>query len=135
MVTNKIFESKHFIIEKSYEEVYLIETVSQNKIKLGDFYGDTSCGLISQDEKWCLAGGETLVLWDMKANLLVNWIDKDITWVMDLKQIGNHKFQVLTDPWSETSAIWEIDTKHKTTHKIQSFTKYLDTAYTENIDW
>jgi hypothetical protein len=91
--------------------------------------------LISQDEKWCLVGGATLLLWDIEASSPVDWISKDIAWVEDLKQIDIHKFQVLTDPWSETSTIWEIDTKHKTTHKIQSFTKYLDTAYTENIDW
>ena len=131
----KLYESKNFILEHEYEDVYLTSKRVTASIFMSDFYGDAHCGLISKDEKWCLVGGSTFLLWDIEASAPVDWVGKDLIWIEDIRQIDTCKFQILTDPWSKKSTIWEINVKDKTVCKVQNFTKYLDTTYTENIDW
>ena len=42
--------------------------VKSKLINLGSFYGDLYCGLIDQDNEWCLVGGSILILWNKKEN-------------------------------------------------------------------
>ncbi|MGD1837575.1 MAG: hypothetical protein ACPKPY_05905 [Nitrososphaeraceae archaeon] len=43
--------------------------------------------------------------------------------------------EILTDPWSEKSAIWEFDIDSLEFVKIRDFIKYQKTEFTNKIEW
>jgi hypothetical protein len=131
---NVLFETDKLILRHVYEKVYLTDKQINNDQYLGSVYGDPSCGIISSDNSFCLAGGaDTLILWNRGDIRHID--DKDLYAVFDIKQVGSDEVEILTDPWSENSAIWSfrIDTLEKI--KMRDFAEYIDKEYTDKIEW
>ena len=59
----KLAESRNYIITSEYETVNLEIKNRNQTIIIGDFYGDPCVALISEDETFCLVGGEGIIIY------------------------------------------------------------------------
>lgn len=126
--------TERFGLYHLYEQVYLYDKQKQYEIYLGAFYGDPSCGLISQDNTFCIIGGlDKWILYRYdKITIFDNW---EILPAFDIRQISASVVQILTDPWPEQSAIWSLEINTLKVVKIKDFDQYLNKPYCENIIW
>ena len=63
----KVAESKHYIICKEYETVFLLRKRSEKVIaKIGDFYGDVEKAIIAPSEKYCVMAGCGIILYYLR---------------------------------------------------------------------
>ena len=129
----KLHSTEKFIVGHIFETAYLTEIASGQTTIIGDFYGDPSCGLISNDNKWCLVGGSTLRVWT--ENEVYEITDDNLYWACKLRQIDNNKVEILIDPWADNSSVWEFNIKTKESKKIKDFDNYKDKEYTDEIEW
>jgi len=129
-----IDETDLFKLINIYEDTYLIDKQTKNKIFLGDFYGDPECGLISRNNDFCIVGGvDKCILY--KDGKIITLLDEKLIPTHDIRQIHSSILLILTDPWSEKSAIWKLDIESMNITKQKDFTDYYDKEYTKNIIW
>lgn len=129
----KIHETEKFVVGHVFEKAYLTDISTGQTILIGEFYGNPSCGLISNDNKWCLVGGSALRLWT--ENEVYEVKDDNLYWACKLKQTDTNKVEILIDPWADNSSIWEFDVETKESRKIKDFNNYKDKEYTDDIEW
>ena len=126
-------ETSKYLLGHIFEETYLFDKETNERYVLGSIYGDPSCGLIDQDNKWCIIGGSTLIIWTPKETIELK-VD-ELFWACKLRQINQNDVQVLIDPWSDNSAIWQLNIMDKSYLKICEFKNYRNKEYTEQIEW
>lgn len=126
-------ETNKYVLGHIYEETFLIDKVSNVKFQIGSMYGDPSCGLIDEDNNWCIVGGSTIIIWTPKETTQLNV--EELHSVCQIRQITPSSVQILIDPWSDNSSIWELDVFKRTYIKIRDFLNYKDKEYTEIINW
>lgn len=126
-------ETNKYVLGHIFEEAYIIDKVTNEKFQIGCMYGDPSCGLIDQDNKWCIIGGSTLIIWTPKeiTELKVD----ELYWACKLRQITQNRVQILIEPWADNSSIWELNILDKSYLKVCDFKNYKDKEYTEKIEW
>lgn len=135
---NVLFETDSLIIKHEFENAYLIEKSSGKELLFDDFYGDPKCGLISKNNDWAIIAGEHLTIWraNKRKNKQIERIEHDeLKWIHDIRLKSENIIEILTDPWSENSSIWEMEIDSLRFSKLRDFKDYLETEYTENIDW
>ena len=59
-------ESRNYQIVNSYETVYLKRKGTDQKIIIGDFYGDPELAVISPDERYCVMAGAGIIIYYLK---------------------------------------------------------------------
>lgn len=128
----KIAETALYILYSEFEDAFLIDKNTQKELFRTSFYGDASCGLIAQQE-WVVVAGDNLVIWINDKLTAIN--DDELKWIAEIRQIGDYEVEILTDPWSENSAIWKFDIKKKTKVKVSDFYDYKNKKHTEDIKW
>lgn len=128
---NILFETDTHILQNEYEETLLMLKSSGEVLFELEFYGDPTCGVISEDGKWAAAAGEDLILWK---NGHLHMIFGP-TWIHELRISEENKLEVLVDPWHEDSAIWEVDIESCSAHKKRDFPDYRALPYTNDIEW
>lgn len=137
MIQDKNFqildETEELILGHSFEDACLINKSTNEKKKLGDFYGEPTCGLISKTNDWCVVAGDKLVVWIKNEG--VKSEDDDLSWIHDIRQAGPNSIEILIDPWSHNSAIWELDILTGIKRKIKGFTDYKGQAYCDHVIW
>lgn len=126
-----LYKTDYLEVGGIYENVYLTNNRTKEYIYIGSFYGDATCAFISENNSWCVVGGDILILFRDCKSLKINEI-KD---VFDLKLIDENNIQILTHPWSVHSSIWQLNIESLEYTRIQIFDKYKDKEYTENIEW
>ena len=127
-----IFETDQLKIQHESERVYLIEKRSGRKLLSDYFYGDPLCGLISPNNDWAIIAGEHLTIWKTDNQIEQN---ETLKWIHDIRLKSENSIEILTDPWSQESAIWKLDIDTLQLSKIRDFRDYFDCEYTDNIDW
>lgn len=130
---NILYETDKLVLGNMYEDVYLIEKETGNEIFHDDFYGDPTCGLISRQNEWAIVGGEHLTVW--KESNTTKFDYQDLKWIHSIRIKNDQQVEILTDPWSEGSAIWELSLATLEFHKVRNFEDYKHKEYTENIQW
>ncbi|WP_461791425.1 hypothetical protein [Pedobacter sp.] len=130
---HKLFETDIYLVGHIFETTYLIDKTNEYSIILGDSYGDPSCALIDKDNKWCLVGGSTLILWTPDNTVEIK--DDNLYWASKLRQTDTNKAHILIDRWANNSSIWEIDINSTERKKLSDFDNYKNKEFTENIDW
>ena len=60
-------QSKNYKLYCAYEEAQLEGPAIDGHIVVGDFYGDVECACIDQQERWCITGGNGVVIYQLKA--------------------------------------------------------------------
>lgn len=134
-----LFENKVTIVGHIYEIAYYHNKLTKEELPIFEFENDPTCAIIGQNNDWCLIGGDVLILktWNDNTLKLVNNLEQ----IFDLKYIDEYTAQILTDPWSENSAIWQISidlnniTQPLILSKIKDFKEYFNKPYSENIEW
>lgn len=127
-------ETDQFHLGNLFEDIYLIEKQSDKKFYLGNTYGDPVCGIISDDNSFCVVGGaEGLIIW--KNEEIVKIKNSYFLSIFDIKQTDKNSIKILVDPWSDNSSIWQLDIRTLEYIKVKDFPHYRDKEYTENIVW
>ena len=135
---NVLFETDRLRIEHEFENAYLIEKSSGKELLFDDFYGDPKCGLISEKNDWAIIAGEHLTVWrknEKKKDKIVRIENDELKWIHDLRLKNEKTIEILTDPWSNNSAIWELDIEKMQYVKVSDFKKYQDSEGIEIIEW
>lgn len=91
-------ESSNYIILYEYEIALLKFKRDNRKIIIGDFYGDPETAFISNDEKYCVVGGDGLIIYYLNEpfrgfennKIVEQWKEvfrevDDVWWVCDIK--------------------------------------------------
>ncbi len=126
-------QTNDLVLGNIYEKVFLIKKLKNIEIYIDQFYGDPSCGTINTEFNKCLIGGENLVVFDINTNIK-NTIEL-IRDIFDLRKKTEVEYEILTDPWSSSSAIWEYNIITNQIKKVSNFTKYKNREYSTEIDW
>ncbi len=74
-----------------------------------------------------------MILW--KNNQLKTIEDSSLQWIHDMRQVGENEVEILTDPWSDNSAIWLFNIIRESKIKIREFKDYKSKEYTEDVKW
>lgn len=128
-----IYETKKYILGNMWEETYLYNKVNKTEIFLCSFYGDCATGLISDEDDWCIAGGDIIAIWKKGELTIIE--NEQLMWVRDIRIKEKNIIEILIDPWSENSAIWELDLKNLQYKKIADFNIYKNEPYTDKVQW
>ena len=128
----KLYETDLFILGYVFEYAYLINKKKNKEVYLGDFYGDPTCGLISENNNWCIVGGETLTIWNEDGNIS-SIEDNELTWVCKARQTAPFEIELLIDPWSDKGSVWSLNIDTFKKHKLRDF--ILDDGYSEQVNW
>lgn len=130
---HKLSETDIYLVGHIYETAYLIDKIKEYSIILGEFYANPSCAFIDKNNKWCLVGGSTLILWTLKKTLEIK--DDNLYWAYEIRQTDPNKVQILIDPWANNSSIWELNISTGERKKISNFDTYKNKEFTEIIEW
>jgi hypothetical protein len=126
-------ETDKYFIGHIFEDAYLIEKRNGEEIVHDDFYGDPSCGLISRSNDWAIIAGEHLTIWTKGKTRKIE--NEDLRWIYDLRTSDDKTVEILTDPWSDKSAIWTLDMVTLQFKKISDFDDYKEKERTDEIVW
>ncbi|MBV8391016.1 MAG: hypothetical protein JO080_14520 [Mucilaginibacter sp.] len=130
----KLHETSEFVVGNVFEYAYLINKKNHKEIYMGGFCaGDPSCGLIEENNNWCVVGGEILNVWSSD-NGLLSIEDEDLNWVVDIRQKSSNEVELLIDPWSDKGSVWELNIKTLERHKIRDYLM-ANEEYTDEFDW
>lgn len=134
-----LFENTVMTVGHVFESSYCFNKFTKEEFAIFQFDNDPTCGIVGQNNDWCLIGGDILVLrtWVDNALRLVGELKN----IFDLKQIDAYTTLILTDPWAKNSEIWHLSvdlnklTRPLTLTKIRDFKDYFDKPYNENVKW
>ncbi|MES1181632.1 MAG: hypothetical protein ABUL44_02440 [Flavobacterium sp.] len=134
-----LFENTVMTVGNIFESAYCYNKLTKEELPIFQFGNDPTCALVGKNNNWCLVGGDVLVL--------RTWVDNTLRKIGELKNIYAFKaietytIQILTDPWSEQSAIWKLEidlnklTRPTSLIKLKDFRGYFDKPLTEQIEW
>ena len=128
-----LYETNQLILESEFEHVHLKDKSTQRILFEDDFYGEAQCGVIDPNTQWAIVGGEYLSIWTPKTIKRIE--DDRLKWIIDARIKDDATIELLTDPWSEESAIWELNVNTFEFKKIREFHDYKEKVYTENVIW
>ncbi|MES2109500.1 MAG: hypothetical protein V4577_12160 [Bacteroidota bacterium] len=127
-----LYKTNELVLGHEYEYAYLISKKDNEEIYLGSFYGDPSCGLISDSNDWCLVGGDTSVVWRNDGTILPIE-DNDLRWIIQFRQTAPYEAELLIDPYSEKGAVWKLNIATLKFEKLRDFRS--DYNYSDKFDW
>ena len=128
-----LYETNQLIIEHEFEATWLKEKSTGRILLEDDFYGDPTCGLIDENNRWAIVAGEHLTIWTPNKAKTID--QENLKWVHTLRLKDNQTVEILTDPWSDQPAIWEINVKTLAVKKVRDFDDYIEKEFTENVVW
>ena len=129
-------ETENLTAVHMHESASLLFKVAGKELCLGDFYGDPCCALIDPHEKWCLVGGEHLLLWQ-KNRFWKDTVTRvgGVHWIHDMRVAGENTAAILTDPWSDDAAVWQLSIETKSLVKVRDFDRYKGQEWVEEVIW
>jgi len=130
---NILCETKNLILFNNYESTSLLLKPSKEILFKDEFYGDPQCGFIDKNEKWVLVASTILILWNLESMTKLEF--DAIKNVYEIRLKSKEIIEVLTDPWSDESAVWELNLKTISVKRIRPFKDYQQSEYTENVVW
>ena len=128
-----LYETNQLRLERNSEVVLLRNKSNQKILMKEDFLGDASCGIIDKDGNWAVVGGEYLLIWTVSQYNKVE--EEGLKWIHSLRFKNWEILEILTDPWSEYSAVWELNLQSFQCTKVRDFNDYKNQKYTEEVIW
>ncbi|WP_417351281.1 hypothetical protein [Flavobacterium alkalisoli] len=128
-----LYKTTKLELKYLYETVYLSFLAKGKTVRLGDIYGDALCGIISDDDDWAIAAGNSLIIWTPEKTETIE--DTQLINVFAMRIVGKDTVNLLTDPWSDKAAVWEFNPISKTLLKLYDFPNYINKPYTDTIEW
>ena len=130
---NIIFQTSVLRLEHEFEYAQLVEISTGEILLEDDFYGDPTCGLISDQNDWAIVAGEHVTIWT--PTFFKKFTTREIQWIHSLRLKNRETVEILIDPWHPNSAIWEINIPTCTLTKIRDFDDYKNRELTDEILW
>lgn len=131
---NILYETDRLKIEHEFENTWLVDKMTGKVLLEDDFYGEPDVALIDKNNKWAIVANLHLSIWT-DTGRTTSIQTKEFRSIHSLRVKTERIVEVLTDPWSEISAIWELDIETFDINKIKNFTDYHLKEHTENIIW
>lgn len=128
-----LYETDKLYIENEFETAWLKDKLTGQVLLEDHFYGDPSCGLISETHHWAIIGGDHLTLWTPEKWLRIEV--SNLKWIHALRAENPETVEILTDPWGEQPAIWEMNMQTFEPHKVKDFEDYTGKPYTGRVVW
>jgi hypothetical protein len=134
-----LFQTSVMLVGHVFETAYCYNKLTTEEFAIFLFDSHPTCALIGKNNDWCLVGGEDLVLSTWADNTLR--VIGDIKQIFDLKAIEGYTVEILTDPWTDLSAIWRLEinlrklTRPTSLFRIRDFKDYIGKPYSEQVVW
>lgn len=107
------------------ENAYLLHLETRDVTYLNWFYGNPTCGLIGEDEKWAVMAGDfELTVWNEG---VVTTIDTDP--VFDMRQKDGVTVELLVRIPYLNAAIWELDVTTMELRETGPYTDFFNKEY------
>lgn len=129
-----LYETDRLKIEHEFENTWLVDKMTGKVLLEDDFYGEPDVALIDKNNKWAIVAKLHLSIWT-DTGRTTSIQTKEFRWIHSLRVKTERIVEVLTDPYSEISAIWEFDIETFEIRKIRDFKKYQGEKYIEDIIW
>ncbi len=111
----------------------LFDKRNGKEFRLRAHYGDLTCGLIDEENKFCIVGGEGLSSFFFETNKEHNFLDNKC--IHSMKQNNDNSIKILIDPWSNDPGVWILDIVTLSISKISSTPDLRDLPFQEYIDY
>jgi hypothetical protein len=109
-------ESNSYQILNEYESVLLRVKETSQLINIGDFYGDPQVALISNDEKYCVMGGDGVIIYYLTDPFEIyryhaqsaQWKEwgrgdeNNTIWVNNIIALDNNRIEIETEDLKKT---------------------------------
>ncbi len=126
-------EIDSYVLFSEHEDVFLFDKDLNKEVWRTSMYGNVTCGLLGLVNEWAAISGERLLIWVDNKFQEIN--DPEMIWIHDMRQISDDEIEILTDPWSDNSAVWKLNVRTFVKRKIKKFDKYRNSPYQEKIEW
>lgn len=107
----KLTESENYEISFEYEKVFLMLKQTGKTVLIGEFYGDPYTAIISNNEDFCVVGGEGIIIYFLNEPFLEYNDEEDsgqwrtwgrdkmnsIVWVDKIEQIDEKTIKVTSE--------------------------------------
>ena len=130
---NVLYETDRLILKYEFESTWLIDKLTSEILFEDNFYGDPAVSLIDKNNKWAIVANKHLHIWTPEKSISLQ--TEEFRWIYSLRVKTEKIVEVLTDPWSEISAIWELNIQTFEINKIRDFKKYQGEKHTEDVIW
>lgn len=120
---NLLAHSKNFKLYGAYEEAQLEGFGIEKHVVVGDFYGDVVCGCIDYQERWCISGGNGIVIYNLtiplrpykykskESSWAELWRDDQVWYPEAIYQVEDEMVRIVVDVYSEAKGVYELNVK------------------------
>lgn len=120
-------QSKNYKLFGDYEEAILEGPNIDQSLIVGDFYGAADCGCIDYREKWCISGGNGIVIYKIENpfesyqydHKTVQWDDlwrDEPDWYPEvIYQIEDDVVRLVIDVYAKAKGVYDLNVK---THEL-----------------
>ncbi|WP_149697640.1 hypothetical protein [Chitinophaga sp. CF418] len=107
------------------ENAYLLHLDTREVTYLNWFYGDPTCGVISEDEKWVVVAGDfEITVWDEGVVTTI-----DTSPVFDIRQKDAFTVELLVSIPYLDAAVWELNIATMELRKTAHYTTFFNKEY------
>ncbi|MCF6405112.1 hypothetical protein L3C95_19575 [Chitinophaga filiformis] len=107
------------------ENAYLLHLDTREVTYLNWFYGNPTCGLISEDERWVVVAGEfEITVWDEGVVTTI-----DASPVFDIRQKDAFTVELLVSIPYLDAAVWELNVATMELQKTGHYTSFFNREY------
>lgn len=127
---DKYIMGKQLRIVSISENAYLLHLETRDVTYLNWFYGDPTCGLISENEDWAvMAGHFELTVWYVGEHDEAELTTIDIDPVFDMRQKDEVTVELLVGISYLDAAVWELDITTMQLRKTAHYTSFFNREY------
>jgi hypothetical protein len=120
---NILAQSKNYKLFGAYEEAQVEGEGITGHVVVGDFYGSADCGCIDFAERWCVSGGNGIVIYQLSPPFEEYKFDHDSSQWKDLwrseedwypeiiYQIEKDIVRIVVDVFSKAKGVYDLNVK------------------------
>jgi len=121
MTEELLTQSKNYKLYCWYEEAYLKGKSVPQPTVVGDFYGSVECACIDRNEKWCITGGNGIIIYYLTSpfesyqynHTTPQWKElwrDDKDWYPEtIFQIDDDNVRLVIDVFSKAKGIYDLN--------------------------
>lgn len=121
MMKELLTQSKNYKLFCWYEEAFIEGSAITKHTGVGDFYGSVECGYIDWNEKWCITGGNGLIIYNLLEpfesyqynQTTPQWKElwrNDKDWYVEtIYQIDDETVRLVIDIFSKAKGVYDLN--------------------------
>jgi hypothetical protein len=127
---HRLDETDRYFLGHIYEDVILVNKITQEETFIGDHYGDPVCGVIGPGEDWFVTCGERVLYFDFKRGLhellRSGFPEKpnqrgrgpNPAFIHACRLQSRNEVTILVDLWSQYASTWVLNTDTISIEKV-----------------